>query len=275
MQKWSPEPFETPEASTLPAGVATAEFETGEAGLFGSPGHATDVRQFRSELGFTDSKSLMNSLTTDERGQVYELVEMDLVEEYQEREKQLREEFGEQVAADQAEMASQMAQWTTDLSEIMARQIKEMAAAAANLAVQVAGKLVRAQVAADPSVLARLIETTTYKITESEPLTIQASVPDAEWLSGQTELCERLHIGEIVADRRVEAGGCLIRCGKNEWDATLARQLGSLEEIVSEMVATGNSNPTGSESGLMTPIGADAQTDTLPEPEADNVTGLD
>lgn len=275
MQKWSPEPFAEAQVETaaLAAAGGGTEFASESPVLLSDSDVGTGAHRFRSEAGFADSKSLMNALTAEERGQVYELVEMDLVEEYQEREKRLREEFAAEEARLEAEMTASLAQWTNDLAAIMTREIREVADASARLAVQIAEKLVRQTVAADHTVLARVIETTSFKISENAPLTIQASVEDAEWLAAQPELREKLNIGEVVADRRIESGGCLIRCGGREWDATLTRQLGSLAEIVDEMLAT-STNPDQEERLLATLTQTSDQL-TPPEPEADNDTGLD
>jgi len=278
MLKWSPEPFDTPAASPETAVGDAVAFEPVEVAVIGSSAGDATVQQFRSEAGFADTKSLMNSLTQEERSQVYELVEMDLADEYAAREKALEADFTQRLSDLEARHTDDFDRWTSEIAAIMATEAKEAAGAAARLSVQIAGKIVRRAVAAEPEILARVIETTLYKIAESSPLTIQASAADAEWLSGQAGLRERLHIGEVVADRRMESGGCLIKSGGREWDASLARQIGSLTEIVTEMIATAevSTELTARPSNAAEPESAcEVACDDPPEPEVHDVPGLD
>ncbi len=266
MLKWSPEPFDAAESVTASAVVDSTEFEPAAA-VVGAIGGEAEARQFRSEAGFVDPKSLMNSLTQEERSQVYELVEMDLADEYKAREQKLTSDFEARLAEVRAESESNFANWTRDIAHAVQQELKEASEAAARLAVEVAGKIVRREVAAEPQVLARAIETTIYKISESSPLTIQANPEDAAWLSDKAELLARLHIGEIVPDRRIERGGCLIQAGGREWDATLTRQMGSLSAIVDEMIATAET------AASLTGESLRAQSPT--EPEADDDPGVE
>ncbi len=118
--------------------------------------------------------------------------------------------------------------------------------------------------------MARVIETTLYKITEDAPLTVRTCPVDAAWLSGRSALLERLHIGQIVADRRIDQGGCVIQSDGREWDATLTRQLDTLSEIVAEMIAT-------QEVAVDTLLVAPDHQENPPadEPEVDDVPGLE
>ncbi len=136
-------------------------------------------------------------------------------------------------------------------------------------AVQMAEKIVRQSVAVAPEALARVVETTLFKIYADAPLTLRTNPLDAAWLSSQNELTERLHIGQIVADRRIDQGGCVIQCEGREWDATLARQLDTLGEIVAEMIAT----QAATAEVLLAPL--DDEITPTAEPEADDVPGVE
>ena len=70
MQKWFPEPFDARPVATAPPGAQERFAALDDAQ------RDEGARLFRRESGFTDTKSLMASLTRDERAQVYELVEM-------------------------------------------------------------------------------------------------------------------------------------------------------------------------------------------------------
>jgi flagellar biosynthesis/type III secretory pathway protein FliH len=63
------------------------------------------------------------------------------------------------------------------------------------------------------------------------------------WLRGAPELRERLRIAEIKEDRRLERGGCLVKAGDNEWDATVERQLAVLGEALQEALSVPAESP--------------------------------
>ena len=277
MLKWSPEPFDlTTEDGRSPL-VSSDDFQSTGVGV--SPGaDGNSAREFRREAGFTDTKALMNALTPDERSQVYELVEIDLAEEYRVREQELTADFETRVAAIKSENEKFMAGWTERLAGAMAVQLNEAASASARLAVQMAEKIVRQTVKVDPEVISRVVETTLFKISESSPLTLRTSPEDASWLAGQSALLARLHIGNVVADRRVDRGGCIVQSEGREWDATLDRQLETLAEIVSEMIGTAVPDPSVLTSQTIAPVPAETPTPdvaTSSESEVDDVPGVE
>lgn len=236
MQKWLPDAFEVEDAiraATVDKGAF--EPETGAAPSGDQPARPG----FRSEAGFADSQSLLNHLTQRERAQLFDLVEQDVAAEYQEREDQIKAATEQEMQSLQANFQASLQALATQLEEATTGQLQEIAAAAARLAVQLAGKIVRSTVEVDPQVLARVLETTLYKLTGDTQLTVSLNPEDAAWLEGQPELCKELKIGRITPDRRIERGGCIASGSGQEWDATLARQLESLTEIVEEAIATG------------------------------------
>ncbi len=243
MLKWSPEPFDVHDSAIVSAAVSSDDFQSTAVGN-GEPNQGHDAREFRREAGFSDSKALMNALTQEERAQVYELVEIDLAEEYQAREKEQAATYASDLQAHKDETARMVAGWTERLAAAMAAEMTDAASAAARLSVQLAEKIVRQTVAVDHQVLARVLETTLFKIPDASPLSIRTSPEDATWLESQPSLQEHLNIAHIVADRRVESGGCVIQSEGREWDATLARQLNTLEEVVSEMIKTTVADPS-------------------------------
>lgn len=269
MLKWSPEPFASEVPSGPKPGAEVETFEPANGAVVGAGTASHQAREFRREAGFSDGKTLLNSLTAKERAQVYELVELDVAEEYTARENILTSEFEDRLAAAQAESRQMVATWTAQLTAALAEELKEAAAAAARLAVQMAEKIVRQSVAADPEALARVVETTLFKVISDSPLTVRTHPADAEWLVSQSELAERLHIGQIIADRRVDQGGCVICSDGREWDATLARQLDTLGEIVAETIATQEADPN------VLPAPLAEEKPLAPEAEADDVPGVE
>ncbi len=272
MLKWSPEPFDVATAEEASPVANADDFQSTVVGETDSVA-STNAREFRREAGFADTKALMNALTQEERAQVYELVEIDLAEEYQAREAEQAAAFATQLQETEAETAQMMSAWCERIAGAMASELHDAAAASARLAVQMAEKIVRQAVAADPETLARVVETTLFKIADSAPLTIRTSPADAAWLESQPSLQEHLNIAHIVADRRVESGGCVILSDGREWDATLSRQLNTLEEIVTESINTAVVDPTVLEQASAT----ESQSEESPksESEVDDVPGVE
>ena len=77
MLKWSPEPFASETPPVPNPVVDAADFEPTNTPALDADAVSQREREFRREAGFTDTKSLMSSLTAKERAQVYELVEID------------------------------------------------------------------------------------------------------------------------------------------------------------------------------------------------------
>lgn len=278
MLKWSPEPFDTEPVATASPIARAEDFEaTGTAVVetTGTVGDTLgDTQGFRREAGFTDTKSLMNSLTSEERSQVYELVELDLIEGYKIREQEMVDEYDTRLAEMRSESERRMEMWSQKISDAVATEVKEAASASARLAVQMAEKIVRQTVVANPEILARAIETTLFKISENTPLTVRTHPDEAAWLDQHTALKDRLNIEVVVADRRVDQGGCVINCGGREWDATLPRQMGNLAEIVEEMIATAV-NPDLDAAIDTTTSETNNEPESLNEPEVDDVPGVE
>ncbi len=117
-----------------------------------------------------------------------------------------------------------------------------------------AEKIVRRTVACDDAVLVRAIETVLHQVDAGAAIVVTVNPADAARLAGDQALQARLRIAAIKEDRRVKPGGCLIVADRQEWDATIDKQLETLVEAVSEALAAS----------------------TLPpEPEQDDTVGLE
>ena len=162
MRNWSPEAFDLAAGGDTVIRTGGEEFAPLAAPrLDGEPG-AGD-RRFRREAGFADPSVIMASLSHQERSLVCELVEQDVARAYAEREAALRAELA---AAQQAELdgparrAGELAERWQQQDE---QQRRDLAAASARLAMQLAGKIVRGTAGRDPEVLARSLETVFYR----------------------------------------------------------------------------------------------------------------
>jgi flagellar biosynthesis/type III secretory pathway protein FliH len=199
------------------------------------------VRGFRPEAGFADAAGLLSSLSRDERAQVVTLVENDLRREYEQR---CQEESAAREAAlaeRQAAETAQRARWQEEFAGGVRREVEAALASLAQhtaaIARLMAEKLVRREVAADPEVLLRALETVLFKVEAGCSLQVTVHPDDAAWLRQQTEACARLRIAEIKDDRRLDPGGALVKADGHEWDATIERQLDVLAETLAEALA--------------------------------------
>lgn len=233
MQRWSPEAFDPAATGTTVVRGDGAVF-TPLAGAALAAGPVAGDRRFRSESGFGDPRVLMAQLSAPERAVVCDLVEQDVSRRYAEQEAALRAELEEARRRDRQELQQAQDAFAAAWQEQHDARLREIAVAAARLAVQLAGKLVRRAAAADPETLARTLETVLYGAGARGPLTVTVHPDDAAWLDARPELRERLRIGDLVHDRRIDRGGCVVAADGREWDATLQGQLETLGEVVEE-----------------------------------------
>lgn len=243
MQKWCPEPFAVPgTAGEMPA-AAVFRGLTGREAPAASNEADADLPQFRRESGFGDARSLLATLTREERTDLYELAELDVAETYFARAAEQAAEFTTQLEESKREAAASLAEWTSGIDVAVREDLSRAAAGAARLAIQIAEKIVRDTVKVDHGVLTRALETILFKQQASTPLQVFVSPVDALWLSDQEGLRSRLNIEIIGEDRRLAEGDCRVRSSGREWDLTVASQLETLSEIIAEVIATGSAQP--------------------------------
>lgn len=237
MQKWCPEAFSPgADVDASESGTVFRGLEGPAAGPAG--GDDGPAFSFQRETGYTDPRSLLATLTREERADLYELAETDVAGTYEARQKQQEDEYAARLAEAKREAADSLAAWTRDLEAAVRADLSEAAAGAARLAIRVAEKLVRGTVAVDHGVLARALETILYKQQTASPLRVSASPRDALWLSDQADLRARLNIEVVADDRRLADGDCRVRSEGREWDLTVGGQLEVLAEIIEEAIAT-------------------------------------
>jgi len=194
---------------------------------------------FESDPRLARATSLWNQLDETDKDSLMDSARSFLQEEFEARENQLRENQKRELAQVRGELEVRLENWSREFSSGLARERHEMAVEAAGLAVALARKIIRDTVDADPDFVVRTLETALFKAQDSHPLTAVLHPDDAEYLAQKPELLSRLRIEKIVPDRRMEKGGCRVRAGVQEWDASLTRQVDTLAAIVEETLAAG------------------------------------
>lgn len=243
MQKWCPEPFAVPSAAGETPAVAVFRGLGGRETPAAADEPGAACLQFRREVGYTDSRALLATLTRAERTELYELAELDVAGTYDVRSAEQAAEFAARLEEAKSEAATSLAEWTAGLDAAVREDLSRAAAGAAGLAIRIAEKIIRATVKVDHGVLTRALETILFKQQAAAPLQVFVSPADALWLSGQADLRARLNIEVVGEDRRLVDGDCRVRSGGREWDLTAASQLEALGEIIDEVIATGSAQP--------------------------------
>jgi len=221
MQKWSPEPFPIASQRKTPAADRewSATTDSSESRL---------AQLFRKDNPQGDRETLLDLMSNQEREQIYQLVEADIEAEYAQK-------YQDADAKQQAQFEA----WLVDFSEAFRKEneakIDLLTRQTAALAMALAEKVVRREVAMDQQVLVRTLETVLYKLDAGAALQLRVHPDDASFLENQKELLQRLNVTEIVPDRRIESGGCVVQANGQEWDATIQKQLGNLAEVVEDI----------------------------------------
>ncbi len=248
MQKWLPDDFGISESAV--AAVVHPDDSIFESDVSAASSDVTEnSRLFLSESGFSGPEAIMAHLTPEERAQVFELVEQDITKVYEERENDLRAKMDDDLKIIREGFDSALSAWSQDLHQAMATHMKETADASARMAVKIAEKIIRQKINLDHDILVRAMETALFKIDGDKNVIVNLNPLQAEWLETQAGVKEKLGIQQIVADRRIEAGGCVVKTEKQEWDATISSQLEYLSEIVEEMITTGDEPELSAEDG--------------------------
>lgn len=249
MLKWCPKPFTGDQEPDRTAVDGRPVFESGLSSETVNPvAMPPNGAGFAKDPRLAGNTSLWDLLNSKERESLLDAARTDLQEEFMARENELRESHRTEMAQVREDLESRLDKWSREFTNGLVRERQTMAVDAAGLAVALAGKIIRDTVAVDQDFVIRTLETALFKAQDSHPLTAILHPDDAEYLVQNPGLMSRLRIDKVVPDRRMEKGGCRVRAGSKEWDATLTRQLDTLAAIVEETLAA-NENTLVTEPG--------------------------
>ena len=140
-------------------------------------------------------------------------------------ETELRAAWEARVGALRAEIEGMVTQIGIAREALWARQEPEMVA----LALDIARQVVKTEVTQNPEVVRALIANAVRRITDKDNVRVRVSVSDAprvkEMRQDLMELMDGLRHLEIVDDRRVGEGGCVIETNAGTIDAKIETQL--------------------------------------------------
>ena len=133
----------------------------------------------------------------------------------------------EAVAAAERSMAEMHDSYVTDAEE-----------AAVDLAFQIAEKVIGATVASDREAVLGVVSGALLRTTDRDHLVLEVNPGDFELVrDSASELAARLggiNRMEVVSERRVEAGGCVVRTEAGEIDARVSSQLERVRQLLAE-----------------------------------------
>jgi len=111
---------------------------------------------------------------------------------------------------------------------------------AVELGLAIARKVLATALAADPTLVRELVLGALRSTTARDRLVVEVNPDDVELVRASiADAAVQLGVGrlEVVAERRVARGGCVVRMEDGEIDATVAEQLARADEILTEAFA--------------------------------------
>jgi len=134
------------------------------------------------------------------------------------------------------------------MAEMHDRYVAEAEAAAVDLAFQIAEKVIGTTIATDREAVLGVVSGALLRTTDREHLVLEVNPGDFELVrDSAAELAARLggiSRMEVVSERRVEAGGCVVRTEAGEIDARVSAQLERVRQLLAE---AGGATPDAAE----------------------------
>jgi len=145
------------------------------------------------------------------------------------------QERADRLAAElRARFDAQVAEINREREEFFSRVEPEMAA----LAVSVAEKVVAQEIATQPEIVLNLVRNSMKRMKERETLRVRLNPEDLELvrqarddLIAAVDGVQRL---ELIEDRRVDRGGCIVESRNGNLDARIKTQLTKMERVIAE-----------------------------------------
>ena len=134
------------------------------------------------------------------------------------------------------------------LAEMHDRYVADAEAAAVDLAFQIAEKVIGTTIATDREAVLGVVSGALLRTTDRDHLVLEVNPGDFELVrDSAAELAARLggiSRMEVVSERRVEAGGCVVRTEAGEIDARVSAQLERVRQLLAE---AGGATPDAAE----------------------------
>jgi flagellar assembly protein FliH len=124
------------------------------------------------------------------------------------------------------------------MAEMYDRYAAEAEAAAVDLAFQIGEKVIAATVSSDREAVLGVVSGALLRTTDRDHLVLEVNPGDFELVrDSASELAARLggiNRMEVISERRVEPGGCVVRTEAGEIDARVSSQLERVRQLLAE-----------------------------------------
>lgn len=144
--------------------------------------------------------------------------------------------YADGIARAQAEVQQQLVEAMTALTDAAAQRhriAQDNETALAELALRIARKVIGAHLEADPTLVARIVETSIAELEPTTSIEVKVSPADLAAVEANRQALERLVTGtghvQIVADETVDPGGCILSAPVGDVDARISTKLAVLE----------------------------------------------
>jgi flagellar assembly protein FliH len=135
------------------------------------------------------------------------------------------------------------------LAEMRDQYLARAEAAAVDLAFQIAEKVIGATVAADSEAVLGVVSGALLRTTDRDHLVVEVHPEDFELVrDAASELAARLggiNRMEVISERRVAPGGCIVRTEEGEIDARIEAQIGRVRQLLDEVRSPDEHAPDG------------------------------
>lgn len=106
-------------------------------------------------------------------------------------------------------------------------------------------KIVKHEIKTNPDVVIRMVRSCLRRVKDSKDVYVRVNPAEVEHVRAQREellsICEGVHSINIVDDRRVSCGGCVVESSSGDFDAKIDTQIGRLNAKLTETLENGNS----------------------------------
>ncbi len=206
----APPELETPEARMQAAGILERAQREAESLLEDARVQADTLREAAWQEGFHDGQTTGRTA-----------MELTLRDEWEAEKRALRAQI-QKIVADIG--AARQALWEGQEAEMVA------------FVLTVARQVIKTEVTQNPEVIRAVIQNALRRVTDKEQVRIRVSVGDAPAVRAMRDellaMTDGLRQLEIMDDRRVGDGGCVIETGAGTIDAKIETQLLEVERAV-------------------------------------------
>ncbi|MHB0912669.1 MAG: FliH/SctL family protein [Armatimonadota bacterium] len=155
-----------------------------------------------------------------------------------------RDEGLRQLDTERAEIAERAAGLQTELEDRLDRFWIEIEPELLKLSVDIAGKIVRHEVDEQQEFVLGTVKAGLKQLRDRHEINIRVNPGDYELLRNRKDdvacSCDGIRNLEVIDDRRVGRGGCVIESGHGSLDARIETQLGEVERALLEAANDGN-----------------------------------